>query len=174
MTTNDPQDLMPAVPTFTLTSESFADGEELPPAQRSGGPRPSDVSPQLSWSGFPAQTKSFAVTMYDPDAPVAGGFWHWAAFNIPVSATSLPAGAGSRDGSGLPAGTVQLKNDGGFRGFMGAAPPRGHPAHRYLVAVHAVDVPALDIPASASPAELGFHLFSHTLARAQLTGIYGR
>jgi Raf kinase inhibitor-like YbhB/YbcL family protein len=174
MNAHDPYSELPAVTSFTVASETFGDGQEMPPAQRSGGPGPQDVSPQLSWNGFPAETKSFAVTMYDPDAPTASGFWHWAAFNIPASVTSLPAGAGAEDGSGMPAGAVQLKNDGGFAGFMGAAPPPGHHPHRYMVVVHAVDVETLDIPAGATPAILGFNLFTHTLGRARITGIYGR
>lgn len=174
MNAHDPYSELPEVASFTVTSEDFQDGQEMPPAQRSGGSGPHDVSPQLSWSGFPAETKSFAVTMYDPDAPTASGFWHWAAFNIPTSVTSLPSGAGSEGGSGLPAGVVQLKNDGGFAGFMGAAPPPGHHPHRYMVVVHAVDVEKLDIPEQATPAILGFNLFTHTLARARITGIYGR
>ncbi len=174
MNAHDPYSDLPAVASFTVTSETFADGQEVPPAQRSGGSRPRDVSPQLSWNGFPAGTKGFAVTMYDPDAPTASGFWHWAAFNIPASVTSLPAGAGSEDGTGLPAGAVQLKNDGGFPGFMGAAPPPGHHPHRYMLVVHAVDVAKLTIRAEATPAILGFNLFTHTLARARITGIYGR
>lgn len=174
MPQHDPYDELPTVPDFTVTSESFNNGEELPPAQRNSGAGGQDVSPQLSWSSFPPETKSFAVTMYDPDAPTASGFWHWAAFNIPSSATSLPAGAGGKDASGMPDGTQQLKNDGGFPGFMGAAPPPGHHAHRYMVTVHAVDVEKLEIPADATPAVLGFNLFSHTVARARLTGMFGR
>jgi Raf kinase inhibitor-like YbhB/YbcL family protein len=174
MPLHDPYDELPEVPGFTLTSESFSDGEELPAAQRNAGADGQDVSPQLSWSGFPAETKSFGVTMYDPDAPTASGFWHWAAFNIPVSVTSLAAGAGGKDASGMPDGAAQLKNDGGFPGFMGAAPPPGHHEHRYMVVVHAVDVERLDIPADATPAVLGFNLFTHTLARARITGTFGR
>ena len=174
MNAHDPYSELPAVPSFTLTSEDVADGQEMPPAQRSGQSGAQDVSPQLTWSGFPPETKSFAVTMYDPDAPTASGFWHWAAFNIPADVTSLPAGAGAPDGSALPPGVVQLKNDAGMAGFMGAAPPPGHHPHRYMVVVHAVDVEKLDIPAEATPAILGFNLFTHTLARARITGIYGR
>ncbi|MEV0338565.1 YbhB/YbcL family Raf kinase inhibitor-like protein [Nocardia sp. NPDC050713] len=171
--TYNPYDALPQVPDFTLTSEDVTDGSPLGNDQVSGvfGAGGKDVSPQLSWSGFPAETKSFAVTVYDPDAPTASGFWHWAVADIPVSVTSLASGAGSEGGS-LPAGAVTLRNDGGFAGFVGAAPPPGHGPHRYFVVVHAVDVESLDIPADASPAFLGFNLFSHTLARATLIGTY--
>ena len=114
-----------------------------------------DESPQLSWSGAPAGTKGYAVTVFDPDAPTASGFWHWAVLNIPADVTSLPAGAGSRDGAALPAGALQLKNDAGFAGYLGAAPPTGHGPHRYLIMVHAVDVDKLDVGEHGSPASLG-------------------
>jgi Raf kinase inhibitor-like YbhB/YbcL family protein len=165
---SNPYDAIGDVPSFTLTSDDIADGEELSPAQVSG----KDVSPQLSWSGFPEETKSFAVTVYDPDAPTAAGYWHWAVVDIPVTTTSLPTGAGDEDGSGLPDGAFQLKNDGGTVGYIGAAPPPGHGKHRYFTAVHAVDVESLGLTPDATPSALGFNLFSHTLARAVLVPWY--
>jgi Raf kinase inhibitor-like YbhB/YbcL family protein len=131
-----------------------------------------DRSPQLSWSGFPEGTKSFAVTVYDPDAPTASGFWHWAVANLPASVTELPSGAGDKDAPQLPDGAIQLRNDGGFAGYVGAAPPSGHGPHRYFVVVHAVDTETLDVTADTTPAVLGFNLFFHTLARATLVVTY--
>jgi Raf kinase inhibitor-like YbhB/YbcL family protein len=128
-----------------------------------------DVSPQLSWSGAPEGTQSFAVTVYDPDAPTASGFWHWAAFNIPGDVTELASGASRVS---MPAGTVELKNDGGTVGYIGAAPPAGHGPHHYWIVVHALDVAELQIPADASCAFLGFNLFGHTLGRATLVPVY--
>ena len=171
-TAPDPYTFLPEVPSFTVTSEDFVDGKRLADPHASGAfgvPGGEDRSPQLRWSGFPEGTRSFAVTVYDPDAPTASGFWHWAVFNIPASVTELPSGAGDAAGSGLPAGAVQLRNDGGGVGYIGAAPPAGHGPHRYFTVVHAVDVETLDVPAEASPAFLGFNLFSHTLARATVT-----
>ncbi|WNV77733.1 YbhB/YbcL family Raf kinase inhibitor-like protein [Geodermatophilus sp. DSM 44513] len=166
-----PYDFLPQVPGFELTSTDVTDGAPLQAPQVSGvmGAGGQDRSPQLSWSGFPEATRSFAVTVFDPDAPTHSGFWHWAVADLPVSVTELPAGAS--DG-GLPEGAVQLRNDAGFAGYVGAAPPAGHGPHRYLVTVHAVDVDRLEVTPDASPAYLGFQLFSHTLARAVLVGTY--
>jgi phosphatidylethanolamine-binding protein (PEBP) family uncharacterized protein len=94
----NPYDALPEVPAFTLTSTDLTDGEIVADPHLSGIfglPGGEDRSPQLSWSGFPAETKSFAVTCYDPDAPTASGFWHWVVANIPVSVTELAAGAGT-------------------------------------------------------------------------------
>ena len=170
----DPYDFLPSVPSFTVTSSDVADGAVLGKSQVSGvlGAGGEDRSPQLSWSGFPEGTRSFAVTVYDPDAPTASGFWHWAVANIPASVTELPSGAGDKDSPDLPEGAVQLRNDGGFAGYVGAAPPSGHGPHRYFVVVHAVDTDALDVTADTTPAVLGFNLFFHTLARATLTATY--
>ena len=153
---------------FTVKSEDVADGEHLPAAQLAGYAGGRDVSPQLSWSGFPEATRSFAVTVFDPDAPTASGYWHWAVANIPVTTTSLATGAGDHNGAGLPAGSLALRNDASTRSFAGAAPPEGHGRHRYFVVVHAVDAPRLDLRGDAPPAVLGFNLFFHTLARAQM------
>ena len=142
MTTQpDPYAALPKLPSFHLESASITDGQPLAMPQVSGimGAGGEDVSPQLSWSGFPDGTRSFAVTVYDPDAPTASGFWHWAVANIPASVTDLPGGAGAQDGGSLPEGALQLRNDGGFAGYVGAAPPSGHGPHRYFVVVHAVD-----------------------------------
>ncbi|WP_026821274.1 YbhB/YbcL family Raf kinase inhibitor-like protein [Arthrobacter castelli] len=174
MTIKDPYADLPEVAGFTVTSEDITHGEELNYSQASGkmGSGGDDVSPQLSWNGFPEGTKSFAVTVLDPDAPTASGFWHWAVFNIPVSTTSLSSDAGNPSGERLPAGAVQLKNDARMDGYVGAAPPENHGTHNYHVVVHAVDVETLDIPAEATPAFLGFNLFFHTLGRARIIGTY--
>ena len=170
----DPYAFLPEVPSFTLTSSDLSDGGALNMPQVSGvmGAGGEDRSPQLSWSGFPQGTRSFAVTVYDPDAPTVSGFWHWAVANIPASVTELPSGAGDKDAPQLPGGAVQLRNDGGFAGYQGAAPPAGHGPHRYFVVVHAVDTETLDVSADTTPAVLGFNLFFHTIGRAVLTGTY--
>ncbi|NIH77939.1 YbhB/YbcL family Raf kinase inhibitor-like protein [Amycolatopsis viridis] len=169
----NPYEFLPSVPSFTVRSDDVADGETLPAPQLSGifgVPGGADRSPHLAWEGFPAETKSFAVTCYDPDAPTASGFWHWAVYNIPASVTELSSGAG--DGSGLPPGAVTLTNDGGVRQFLGAAPPPGHGPHRYFFVVHALNVESLDLPDGATPAFLGFNMFGTTVGRATITPVY--
>lgn len=168
----NPYDFLPKLPSFTLTSESITDGQPLAIDQVSGmmGAGGSDVSPQLSWSGFPEETRSFAVTVYDPDAPTASGFWHWAVANLPATVTDLPAGVG--DGSGLPGDALTLANDAGRKRYVGAAPPAGHGAHRYFVVVHAVKVEKLEVDGDATPAYLGFNLYSNAIARAIIHGTY--
>lgn len=168
----NPYDFLPKLPGFTLTSTSVTDGEPLANAQVSGilGAGGEDESPQLSWSGFPEETRSFAVTVYDPDAPTGSGFWHWAVANLPGTVTELPAGIG--DGSELPGDALTLVNDAGMRRYVGAAPPAGHGPHRYFIAVHALQVEKLDLPEDASPAYLGFNLFMNAIARAVIHGTY--
>jgi len=167
-----PFDKMPHVPSFTLTSTDLKDGRQLAQAQMSGmfGAGGQDKSPELTWSGFPKETKSFAITVYDPDAPTGSGFWHWAVKDIPPTVTSLPSGAGSLNSTELPKEAVQLPNDAGLAQFLGAAPPIGHGKHHYFITIYAVDVATLDIPKTATPAILGFNLFTHTLARATIMG----
>lgn len=168
----DPYATLPKLPSFTLTSASVTEGQPLGTAQISGimGAGGQDASPQLSWSGFPAETRSFAVTVYDPDAPTLSGFWHWAVANLPATVTELSEGVG--DGGELPGGALTLVNDAGMRRYVGAAPPAGHGPHRYYITVHAVDVDKLDLLQDASPAFLGFNLFSHAIARAVIYGTH--
>lgn len=161
---HDPLPALADVPAFTLSSADVADGERL--AEKFIGDNA--VSPQLSWSDLPEGTKSLAITCYDPDAPTGAGFWHWAAFNIPADVSQLEEGAGSAENLGV--GATTLKGDSGQRAFYGANPPAGHGPHRYIFAVHAVDVEKLDVPEDASPAVLGFNLYFHSLGRAVVWG----
>ena len=148
---------------FTLTSTGFADGGSLPDAQVHAR---DNRSPQLSWSGAPAGTKSFAVTCYDPDAPTGSGFWHWTVANIPADVIELAEGAT------VPAGAVEGRTDFGVPGFGGAAPPKGHGPHRYIFTVFAVDAERLDVTPENSGAVFGFNLHFHTLAKASIMGVY--
>ena len=167
----DPYAQLPPVPSFAVTSEDVADGQTMAaPFTAAGG----DISPQLSWAGFPASTRSFVLTCFDPDAPRPGGFWHWTVVNLPVTTTSLPRGAGAPDGSALPEGASQTINDGGALGYAGAAPPPGDRVHRYFFAVHALDVDRLDVQPSAAPAAVALAALPHTIARAVIVPVFQR
>ncbi|MFG1608540.1 YbhB/YbcL family Raf kinase inhibitor-like protein [Actinoplanes sp. NPDC049265] len=171
MSQNNPFERLPEVPSFTVTSTTVEDGKPFPAAQMSGAfgvPGGRDVSPQLSWNGAPEGTRGYAVTVYDPDAPTQSGFWHWSVANIPADVTSLPEGAGDDNGSGLPDGAYQLRNDAGTARFIGAAPPAGHGPHRYFITVHALDTDDIGVPAEGSNAYLGFTMTGHILARATI------
>jgi hypothetical protein len=170
----DPYSLLPAVPSFTVTSTDVAEGQSLAGAQvfNDFGVTGDNISPRLSWQGAPEQTQSYVVTCFDPDAPIVSGFWHWIAVDIPAEVTELAAGAGAGDDS-LPGGAFHVRNDFGSLAYGGAAPPQGDRAHRYYFVVHAVDVPKLGVDGSVSPAVVGFNLAFHTLARAIITPVFG-
>ena len=169
-----PFESLPDVPSFSLTSTDVSEGQMMAKPQVSGifGAGGQDVSPQLSWAGFPAETKSFVVTCFDPDAPTGGGFWHWNVLDIPAEVTELPSDAGSQDGSNLPSGTVVINNDAGLPGYLGAAPPQGHGPHRYVFAVHALSVEKVGVDGSVSNAIAGFNMFGKVIARATLIPVY--
>ncbi|MEU3193035.1 YbhB/YbcL family Raf kinase inhibitor-like protein [Streptomyces sp. NPDC006992] len=170
MNTNDPFAGLPEAPSFTVVSTTVTDGGAWPAEQHASAlPGGKDISPQLSWSGAPEETRSYAVTVYDPDAPTGSGFWHWAVADIPATVTELPEGAGGDSGAGLPEGAFQLPNDMRTARFVGAAPPAGHGPHRYVIVVHALDVASIGVPADATPAVLGFTMAGHVLGRAVLT-----
>jgi Raf kinase inhibitor-like YbhB/YbcL family protein len=171
-----PYDWLPQLPALDLRSNDVQDGGRLGPAHLSGlfgVPGGEDRSPHLAWSGAPSGTQSYAVTMYDPDAPTASGFWHWAVFDVTSDVTELATDAGNGSPGSLPDGAKTLRNDAGLARFLGAAPPEGHGDHRYYIAVHAVDVPMLDVGLDASPGLLGFNLFMHAIARGVLVATYG-
>jgi hypothetical protein len=133
-----------------------------------------NISPALSWKGAPAGTKSFALSVYDPDAPTGSGFWHWVVFNIPATTTSLPKNAGDPKANLMPAGAVQSRTDFGAPGWGGPCPPQGDKPHRYIFRVFAVDVDHLDLDANTSAAVVGFMLHFHGKAIGTFTGKYGR
>lgn len=159
---------------FTLRSPDFANRGTIPMAQvfNRSGCRGRNISPALQWSGAPADTKSYAVTIYDPDA--RDGWWHWLVFNIPADVTSLPADAGAEHSGKLPAGAVQARNDFGFAYYGGPCPPPGDPPHHYHVTVYALGVAKLPATSATTGGALARDLAAHALAKAQLVGLYGR
>jgi Raf kinase inhibitor-like YbhB/YbcL family protein len=166
----DPYALLPEVGSFTVTSSDVADGVQLDHrfVHTAVHPRALNQSPALEWSMFPNDTKSFAVTCFDPDAPTPSGFWHWLLVDLPASTTSLPTNAGAT-GATLPGGAFHVRNDWGSKDYGGAYPPPGDVPHRYVFAVHAVAVESLGVDDNASPAVVSFHLTANTLARAIIT-----
>jgi Raf kinase inhibitor-like YbhB/YbcL family protein len=169
---HDPYDQTPPAPAFRVTSTDVIDGKALPRRNASRGVGGSNTSPQLSWYGFPEQTQSFLVTMYDADAPTPSGFWHWLVKDVPASVTELKQGAGTAGDDGLPAGARHHPNDARDRAYDGPAPPQGSGPHRYFIAVHALDVASLDVDDDATPAYLNLQVLGHTLARAVMVPWY--
>lgn len=129
-----------------------------------------NISPELSWKDAPKGTKSFAVTVYDPDAPTGSGWWHWLVFDIPKDKFTLPRGFGNSESKDV----IQSITDYGKSGFGGACPPIGDKAHRYEFTVYALDIETLDLDKNTNPALVGFYLNSHSLAKASLISYYGR
>ncbi|MEU6134297.1 YbhB/YbcL family Raf kinase inhibitor-like protein [Nocardioides sp. NPDC047086] len=164
----DPYSLMPALPTFTLTSADVTDGQPLKQDQVYAD---GNTSPQLSWSGAPEGTKSYVITCFDPDAPTPSGFWHWALVDVPADVTELPAGAGAADAE-LPGKAFHVASDFGTKDFGGAAPPAGDQVHRYYFVVHAVGEETLGVDDGVTPAVVSFNLAFKALARAVVMGTY--
>jgi Raf kinase inhibitor-like YbhB/YbcL family protein len=162
----DPYDLLPSVPSFTVTSADVSDGAPLKDDQVADL---GNTSPQLSWEGAPEGTRSYTVTCFDPDAPTPSGFWHWVLVDLPADVTSLDTGAAAGD---LPGNAFHVRNDGGEKGFTGAAPPPNDQVHRYYFVVHAVKEETLGVDSDVSPAAVSFNLAFKTAGRAVLHGTY--
>lgn len=161
---------------FKLASPTIPPGSTLTDAQVANtfGCSGKNISPALKWSGAPAGTKSFAFTLYDPDAPTGSGWWHWVVYDIPATATGIPEGAGTTDGARLPAGSKQGRTDFGTPGFGGACPPPGDKPHRYVFTVYALKIAKIEAPVDASPAMIGAMIHSSQLGSATFTARYGR
>ncbi len=161
----DPYELLPAVPSFAVTSTDITDGQPMDPMFTQSG---ANISPHLSWSGFPRETRSFLVNCFDPDAPTPAGFWHWSVVDLAVTVTELAQNLGQSD-SALPGDAFHVRNDGGTSAYIGAAPPEGDRPHRYSFAVHALDVESLNLSTDDSPTKVAFTALFNTIARAVIT-----
>jgi Raf kinase inhibitor-like YbhB/YbcL family protein len=161
---------------FTLTSPDISEGGTIQNEQvfNSFGCTGQNISPRLAWSGAPENTKSYALTIYDPDAPTGSGFWHWVVFNIPAKTTQLAKNAGDVHHNRLPRGATQSRTDYGIAGYGGPCPPQGDKPHHYIITLHALDVAKLPLNKDTTAAVVGFNLHFHTIASATLTGLYGR
>ncbi|MGR3806730.1 YbhB/YbcL family Raf kinase inhibitor-like protein [Pasteurella testudinis] len=129
-------------------------------------------SPELHWKNAPQGTKSFAVSVYDPDAPTGSGFWHWYVVNIPQTVERLAPNAGAADNANLPQGAFQLRTDYGYHGWGGVCPPTGDAAHRYIFTVHALNVEKLDVDQNTTTALAGFLVNAHTIGTASFNAYY--
>jgi Raf kinase inhibitor-like YbhB/YbcL family protein len=160
---------------FTLSSSNFTASGPLAAAQvyRGLGCSGGNLSPALTWSGAPASTQSFAILVHDPDAPTAGGWWHWIVYNLPAATTSLPAGAGDPQKHLLPTGSVQGRTDFGSAGYGGPCPPPGAP-HHYHFRIYALKVARLDVPDNSAAALVASRVRAQSLGEAELVGLYGR
>ena len=159
---------------FTLTSRDIS-GQLSGDQVFSGfGCTGGNLSPQLSWGNAPEGTKSFAITVYDKDAPTGSGFWHWVIFNIPADVKTIKRDAGNLNGKLAPAGSVQSTTDFGTAGFGGACPPEGAPPHSYVFTVYALGVEKLDLAPETPAAMAGFLIHQNTLAKASLVAYYSR
>lgn len=160
-----PDEALPKLPTFTLKSNAANDMQVMPAAQTAPG---GSVSPHLSWSGFPAQTQSFFLYCFDPDAPTPAGYWHWGIVDIPAEITELNEGAGESD-LHLEGPAFHLLNDAGQASYYGANPPKGDREHRYVFTVYALDTPSLGLYDDATITTASFNALFHALAKASLT-----
>ena len=160
--------------TFTLKSKDIGGQATGKQVFNGFGCTGENISPQLYWDNPPDGTQSFAVTMYDPDAPTGSGFWHWVIFDIPASVKELPSDAGNLTKKLAPVGSVQSVTDFGQPGYGGPCPPVGHGFHTYMITIYALKVPKLGLDKSASPAFVGFNLYSNTIGKASLVMYYKR
>ncbi len=166
---------------FVVESSTLKNGDTLPKEHVANtfGCQGKNISIPLSWSNSPKDTKSFAVTMYDPDAPTGSGWWHWIVFNIPPNLQKLPKGVDFRSLPDKPLNTplplpIESRTDFGKPGYGGACPPKGDGRHRYVLTVWALDTPKLPLDAKASGAMVGFFLNRHQIQKAVLTTYYQR
>lgn len=160
--------------TFTLSSKSIG-GQATKIQEFNGfGCSGDNASPQLSWSNAPEGTKSFAITMYDPDAPTGSGFWHWVVFDIPANVNDLVQNAGNVSLNLAPKGAIQSATDYGIKGFGGPCPPEGHGYHEYIITVFALKTDTLGLIDTINPAIVGFNLWNQTIAKASIVMYYKR
>lgn len=160
--------------TFTLSSEDLGGNATLTEEFNGFGCTGENVSPQLSWSNAPEGTKSFAITMYDPDAPTGSGWWHWVVFDIPADVMDLAANAGNLEAGLAPTQAIQSITNYGAGGYGGPCPPAGHGIHQYVITVYALKTDKLGLDKSTNPAIVGYNIWNNTLAKASIVTYYER
>lgn len=160
--------------TFTLSSKSLGGQATVSEEFNSFGCKGKNESPQLSWINAPEGTKSFAITMYDPDAPTGSGWWHWLVFDIPANTKELVANAGNLSLNLAPKEAIQSITNYGLGGYGGPCPPEGHGLHQYIITIHALKTNKLGLDKNADPAVVGYYLWNNTLAKASIVTYYER
>lgn len=159
---------------FTLSSQNLKGQATKIEAFNGFGCTGNNQSPQLSWSNPPEGTKSFAITMYDPDAPTGSGWWHWVVFDIPADVQQLVENAGNLKLNLAPKGSIQSMTDYGQTGYGGPCPPEGHGTHQYIITIHALKVDQLGLDKNTNPAVVGYYIGNNTLAKASIIAYYER
>ncbi len=160
--------------TFTLKSETLG-GQATSTEEFNGfGCTGENKSPQLSWANAPEGTKSFAITIYDPNAPTGSGWWHWVVFDIPADVNELVANAGNIELDLAPKGAIQSVTNYGAKGYGGPCPPEGHGLHQYQITVHALKVDKLSLDENTNPAIVGYYLWNNTIEKASIITYYER
>lgn len=160
--------------TFTLSSRDLGGQATITQEFDGFGCTGKNQSPQLSWENAPEGTKSFAITMYDPDAPTGSGWWHWIVFDIPIETNELVANAGNISMNLTPKGAIQSITNYGTGGYGGPCPPEGHGLHQYIITVHALKTDKLGLDENTNPAVVGYYLWNNTLAKASIVSYYQR
>ena len=160
--------------TFTLSSNHLGGNATLTEEFGGFGCVGKNTSPQLSWENAPEGTKSFAVTMYDPDAPTGSGWWHWVVFDIPSSVSDLVQNAGDVASGLMPKDAIQSLTNYGSIGYGGPCPPQGHGIHQYVITVHALKVDKLGLDKNTNPAIVGYYIWNNTLAKSSIVTYYER
>ena len=160
--------------TFTLKSKDVG-GQSTKKQEFNGfGCSGENVSPQLFWENAPKGTKSFAITMYDPDAPTGSGFWHWVVFDIPSNINELVSNAGNISLNLTPKGAIQSKTSYGANGYGGPCPPEGHGIHTYIFTIHALKTDKLGLDANTNAEIVGYYLWQNTIEKASIVMYYNR
>ncbi|MEM9934854.1 MAG: YbhB/YbcL family Raf kinase inhibitor-like protein, partial [Bacteroidota bacterium] len=159
---------------FSLTSTDVGGQATLQEVFNGFGCEGENTSPQLSWEHAPEGTQSFAVTMYDPDAPTGSGWWHWVVFDLPATTSMISSNAGNTSLNLLPSGAVQGKTDYGTTGYGGPCPPVGHGFHQYIITIYALKIPSLGLDETASPALVGYYLNANAIEKASIVFYYQR
>jgi Raf kinase inhibitor-like YbhB/YbcL family protein len=160
--------------TFTLFSKDIGGQGTITEEFNGFGCTGKNQSPQLSWENAPKGTKSYAITIFDPNAPTGSGWWHWIVFDIPANVNELVSSAGNLAENLAPKGAIQSVTNYGTTGYGGPCPPEKHGLHQYIVTVYALKTDKLGLDSSTNPAIVGYNLWNNTIAKASLVFYYQR